>query len=102
MGMLLAVERDTVSVIRYRIEEIVQILRVEDVPNVRKEGVGQPTNPTPFADKGVNIIGRRVPLGVDVGFDRCSRIRRVRQTASVSDNKIDRGIKGQLDVQKSR
>ena len=49
--MFLVVEWDTVSVVCHCIQEIVQVLRVEDVPNVRKEGVGQPTNPTPFADK---------------------------------------------------
>ena len=70
MCMLLAVEWDTVSVIRHCIEKIVEIFRVEDVPNVGKEGVGQPTNATPFADKGVNIIGRRVTFRVDVGFGR--------------------------------
>lgn len=100
--MFLAVERDTVSVIRHCIKEIVQILRIEDVSDICEEGVGQPTNATPFADKGINIIGRRVTLRVDVGLDRCSRIRRVGQTASVSANQIDRGIKRQLDVQHSR
>ena len=66
--MLLAVERDPVSVIGHCIKEIVEIFRVEDVPNVRKEGVGQSTNPTPFTDKRVNIIGWRITLRVDVGF----------------------------------
>ena len=102
MRMLLAVERDTVSVIGHGIQEIVEILRVEDVPNICEEGVGQPTNPTPFADKRVNIIGRRVPLRVDVGLDGCPWVRRVGQTTAVSANKIDRGIERQLDIQKSR
>ena len=100
--MFLAVERDTVSIIRHCIKEVVQILRVEDVPKVCKEGIGQSTNATPFADKGVNIVGRRVPLRVDVGLDRCSRIRCVGQTTAISANKINRRIKRQLDVQHSR
>ena len=100
--MLLAVEWDTVSVVRHGIKEIIEIFRVEDVPNVRKEGISQPTNPTPFADKRINIIGRRVTLGIDVGLDGCSRVRCVGQTAPIPTNKIDRGIEGQLDVQHSR
>ena len=100
--MFLTVERDTVSVIRHCIQDIVEILRIKDVPNVRKEGVGQPTNATPFADEGINIIGRRIPLGVDIGLDRCSWVRRVGQTAPIPANQIDRGIKWQLDVQHSR
>ena len=60
--MLPAGKRNTVSVVGHWIKEIVQILRVEDVPNVGKEGIGQPTNPAPFADKRVNVIGRRVTL----------------------------------------
>lgn len=55
--MLLTVERDTISVIRHRIEKIVKVFRVENVPDVCKEGVRQPTNPAPFAKERVNVIG---------------------------------------------
>ena len=54
--MLPTAKRNAVPIIRHRIEEIIQIFRVEDVPNVCKEGISQPTNPAPFADKRVNVI----------------------------------------------
>ena len=68
--MLPTAKRNAVPIVGHRIKEIVQIFRVEDVPNVRKEGIGQPANPAPFADKRVNVIGRWVTLRVDVRFGR--------------------------------
>lgn len=60
--MLLAVEWDAVAIVGHRIEEIVEIFCVEYVADVRKEGIRQPTNPTPFAEKRVKVIGGWIAL----------------------------------------
>ena len=92
--MLLGIERDAVAVVCHRIDYVIQISGVEDIPDIGKEGVGQPANPDSLAQKHVNIVGWRVALGVYVGFNRRTRIWRVGQAAAVVTNQVIPASKG--------
>ena len=60
--MLLVVKWNAVAVIRHGIYDVIEVFRVEDVADVREEGIGQPTNPAPLANQGIDVIGRRITL----------------------------------------
>ena len=60
--MLLIVKWNAVAVIRHGIYDVVEVLRVEDVADVGEEGIGQPTNPAPLANQGINVIGGWITL----------------------------------------
>ena len=60
--MLSGGKRDAIPVVCHRIQQIIQIFRVEDIPDICKKGICHPTNPASLTKQHINIVGWRITL----------------------------------------